>query len=97
MQVKADFNGLFSQLLCLSHSDVIESWEGHEIALREGMKVTAREEDYEDSKRDDLLASGIVERSPDWLACRGSRWALRIDEFGVRHESDLGPEQIGSN
>jgi hypothetical protein len=36
----------------------------------------------------DLLASGTVERAPDWLANHGSRWILRIDERGVRHESD---------
>jgi hypothetical protein len=30
----------------------------------------------------------VVERAPDWLACRGSKWVLRIDERGLRHESD---------
>ena len=39
--------------------------------------------------RDDLLARAVVEPSPDWLACNGSRWALRIDAGGIRHASDL--------
>jgi hypothetical protein len=39
--------------------------------------------------RDDLLATGTVEPAPDWLQCNGSRWVLRIDADGVRHESDL--------
>jgi len=85
----ADFNGLFSGLLCLSHEDTIKNRDGAVIALNEGMSVTAWEEIYEDGKRDDLLASGTVERSPDWLACRGSRWVLKIDQNGVRWESDL--------
>jgi hypothetical protein len=53
------------------------------------MRITAWEENYEEGKRDDLLASGTVERSPEWLSCRGSRWALRIDQDGVRWESDM--------
>jgi hypothetical protein len=53
------------------------------------MHLTAFDENTEDGKPDNLIASGIVERSPDWLQCRGSRWVLRIDNDGVRHESDL--------
>ena len=85
----ADFNGLFGDMLCLSHEDTIKTRDGAIIELKEGMKVTAWEENYEDGKRDDLLASGIVERSPERLACRGSRWVLRIDQNGLQWESDL--------
>jgi hypothetical protein len=53
------------------------------------MSVTVFDEDIEDGKPDNLLASGIVESSPEWLQCRGSKWVLRIDENGVRHESEL--------
>ncbi len=54
------------------------------------MTVTAFDEDTDDAgQRDDLLASGVVERSPDWLACNGSRWVLRFDSRGVHHQSDL--------
>jgi hypothetical protein len=45
----------------------------------------------EDGQRDNLLASGTVEPSPAWLTCNGSRWALRLDHRGVRHESDVEP------
>jgi len=89
MKVRADFNGMFSQLLCLSHKDTAVDEHGNEVTLVEGMRVTAFDEDMEDGQRDDLIASGTVEKSPDWLRCRGSRWVLRIDEHGVRHESDL--------
>ena len=27
--------------------------------------------------------------APDWLRCNGSRWVLKVDEGGVRHQSDL--------
>ncbi len=89
MRLRADFNGLFSQVLCLSHEDTAVDEDGNVVVLVEGMEVTAFDEDMENGQRDDLIASGTVERSPDWLRCRGSRWILRIDEDGVRHESDL--------
>jgi hypothetical protein len=87
--VRADFNALFSQLLCLSHEDFCLDFEGRSLELRAGMILTAFDENFEGDKRDDLFASGIVEPSPEWLSCRGSRWVLRMDEDGVRHESDL--------
>ena len=53
------------------------------------MIVTAFDEDLNEAgQRDDLLATGIVERPPDWLEKGGAQWILRIDERGVRHESD---------
>jgi hypothetical protein len=90
-KLRADFNGLFAELLCLSHRDTCVDENGAEIRLHEGMTVTAFDEDTDEAgQRDDLLASGVVERSPDWLACNGSRWVLRIDSRGVHHQSDLG-------
>lgn len=88
-RIRADFNGLFSEVLCLSHCDTCSDENGAEVPLREGMEVIAFEEDYEDGKRDDLIARGIVEPSPEWLRCRGSRRVLRLDENRVCHESDL--------
>ncbi|MGA9544916.1 MAG: hypothetical protein WBQ85_15170 [Candidatus Sulfotelmatobacter sp.] len=89
LKLQADFNGLFSELLCLSHTDTAVDEHGNIVTLAEGMQVTAFEENYEDGQRDDLIASGTVERAPEWLQCRGSRWVLRFDENGWRHESDL--------
>ena len=85
---RADFNGLFGELLCLSHEDTAVDDSGVIIPLREGLVVTAYDEDADESgMRDDLLATGVVERSPEWLKCRGSNWVLRIDGLGVRHRS----------
>ena len=86
----ADFNGLFGELLCLSHSETCKDETGAEVRLQSGMAVTAFDHDEDEhGVRDNLIASGIVEPSPDWLQCRGSKWALKIDKNGVRHESDL--------
>jgi putative glutamine amidotransferase len=93
MRVRGDFNGLFGDVLCLSHEDTCVDDEGKIVTLREGMTVTAFDEDRDEhGNPDDIIASGIVERPPEWLRCRGSRWILKIDENGVRHQSDLTSE-----
>jgi hypothetical protein len=90
--VRADFNGLFGDLLCISHSDTCRAEDGTELHLTAGMQLTAFDEDVDEAgQRDSLLASGTVEPSPAWLACNGSRWVLRLDYRGVRHESDVAP------
>jgi hypothetical protein len=84
----ADFNGLFGNILCLSHGDTCKDEFGQTVVFRQGMMVTAYDEDSnERGERDDLLASGTVEPSPDWLQCNGSRWVLKIDAKGVRRKS----------
>ncbi len=93
IRLRADFNGLFGSILCLSHSDHCEDDAGKLVEFREGMIVTAFDEDSdENGNRDDLLATGTVERSPDWLQCNGSRWALIINHNGVRHASETTNE-----
>jgi hypothetical protein len=88
-KLRADFNGLFGDLLCLSHVDSGQDEDGTAVTLSAGMSVIAFDLDMEDGKPDNLIASGIVEQSPDWLRCRGSKWVLRIDSHGVRHESEI--------
>ena len=90
MRVRADFNGLFDELLCLSHTDTCKDEQGKLVTLQAGMALTAFDEDADEhGNPDDLIASGIVEPSPGWLRCNGSRWVLRIDRNGVRHQSDI--------
>ena len=86
----ADFNGYYGDILCLSHSNTCPTEDGDEITLNAGMIVTAYDEDVnEEGERDDLIATGVVEPSPESLRCRGSVWCLRIDENGLRNESDV--------
>ena len=90
LRVRADFNGLFGELLCLSHKDTCEDAAVNPVTLCSGMTLTAFDEDADENGiRDDLIATGTVQPSPEWLRCNGSRWALKIDQNGVRHESDL--------
>jgi hypothetical protein len=88
IRVRADFNGLFGDLLCLSHGGTCRDEAGHDVSLVAGMTVTAFEPDVEDGQRVYLVATGLVEPSSASLRCNGSRWALRIDERGVRHVSE---------
>lgn len=89
-RVRADFNGLFGDTLCLSHEDTCIDESGAVVRLHEGLILTAYDEDVDEhGKRDDLIARGKVAPSPVWLECHGSKWVLRINENGVIHESDL--------
>ena len=89
-KLRADFNGLFGDVLCLSHSDSSVDVNGATIQLAAGMEAIAFDEDADETgNRDDLIASGVVEPAPDWLSCNGSKWVLKIDSNGVRHESEI--------
>lgn len=90
VRIRADFNGLFGELLCISHSESCSDEFERPVLLCTGMKLTAYDEDVdENGNPDDLIASGTVEPAPIWLRCNGSRWVLKIDENGVRHQSDI--------
>lgn len=68
-RLRADFNGLFQNwtILCLSHGDTCPDENGNEIPLHGGMVVTAFDEDCVNGVRNDLVATGTVEASPEWL------------------------------
>ena len=73
-----------------SHEDTSIDETGRTVALGVGMFVTAFDEGADEhGTRDDVVASGTVERSPDWLLCAGSKWVLRIDRNGLCHQSIL--------
>ena len=95
-RLQADFNGLFrapdtgSFVLCLSHGDSCLDEDGVSVVLEEGMRLTAFDQDADEyGNPDNLVASGVVARTPEWLEHSGSRWVLVIDENGVRNESEL--------
>jgi hypothetical protein len=68
IRIHADFNGIFKELLCLSHKETCLGADGQDIVVREGMTVTAFDEDVDDGgKPDNLIASGTLERPPEWL------------------------------
>ena len=72
IRVHADFDGLFSELLCPSHEETCRGEDGQPLVVGEGMTVTAFDEDLDgDSKPDDLIASGTVKNL-------GSRGRVKI-------------------
>ena len=76
--VSVPINGIFKELLCLSHKETCLGADGQDIVVREGMTVTAFDEDVDDDgKPDNLIASGTVERPPERLRSNGSRWVLK--------------------
>ncbi len=90
VRLRGDFNGLFGDLLCISHSDTATDDAGVTVALSEAMEVLAFEEDVDDDGSPAfLVARGLTVRSPDSLQHGGSRWCLRIDRAGVRHVRTL--------
>jgi len=94
VKLRTDFNGIFGDIICLSHKETCADEAGNPVAVHEGMLALAYDEDVdENGKRDDLIATGVVVRSPTWLRREGSVWCLRVDVHGVRHESDLGINQ----
>ena len=86
--VRANFNELFGNLLCLSHGERCTDPDGSPVDVVEGQLVTAFEDDSFATKHEYLIASGSVEKAPEELACPGSRWVLRLDAQGVRRVSD---------
>lgn len=89
LKVRGDFNGIFGDLLCLSHENFCKDEFGNAVILEVGMNLTAFDEDAdENGNRDYLIAHGTVENAPDWLKEHGSKWVLRIDEKGIYHESE---------
>ena len=58
-------------VLCLSHGPTCTEHSGAEVMLFAGQVLTAFDEDADEhGYRDDLVATGTVERSPAWLQCR---------------------------
>jgi hypothetical protein len=96
-KIRADFNGLFGDVLCLSHQEKCFD-ETEAIQLCDGLSITAYEDDPDEHGNPDfLIANGKVARAPDWLQCLGSKWVLMIDENGVYHQSERTAEQPASD
>src|SRR5258706_1332161 len=92
-RLKADFNGVFRSadglFLCLSHRETCQDENDNDVVMTEGIVVTAFDlDDDEQGRPDNILATGTVDRAPDWLAHTGSRWLVRVDGRGMHHESD---------
>ncbi|MBR1125619.1 hypothetical protein JQ628_29135 [Bradyrhizobium lablabi] len=87
-----DFNELIERdLVALSMSDEKTCSTGEKILLQDGLAIEIySNDDLDDSgEPDTLIASGVVERNSARGWAEAIRWCCRIDELGIRHESDL--------
>jgi hypothetical protein len=58
IRIRADFNALFGELLCISHGESCSDEQEKPVPLHPGLKLTAFDEDQDDDgNRDDLIAS----------------------------------------
>lgn len=88
-RIRADFNDWAMVPMPLSWNAEVTDSDGNQITLAEGMEIGVFEEDCDWYDRDDyLLADGVVTLVEDWCGRGRPMWCVRLDERGVRHESD---------
>ena len=85
-----DFNELIERnLVALSRDDTKLASSGESVLLSEGLVVDVYDYDLNDKEeRDNLVATGIVERNSTIGWAKEIKWCCRIDRNGIRHESD---------
>jgi len=90
-QFYVDFNEMPEpDLVLLSKSDIKLDSQGNAVSLEEGMSIDVFMDDLDAAGNvDNLIAAGVVElnRSDDWS--RHVKWCCRIDEKGIRRQSEL--------
>jgi hypothetical protein len=91
---RVDFNEMVDRdLVLLAQEDLRLDSSGGLVTLAEGMAVIVFEPDEdEDGKPDRLIARGIVERNLEGGWTAAAKWSCRIDEDGIRHESEIENE-----
>jgi hypothetical protein len=90
--LKVDFNEMLgSDLVLLSAGDVKTNLSGEPVSFHDGLAITVFMEDADERGNvDNLIAKGVVVRNLSdvgWAA--NAKWCCRIDEQGIRHESEL--------
>jgi len=88
---EVDFNEMVEpDLVLLSAFDTKKDVAGTVFNLAEGMRVKLRMFDYDSSgTRDDLVATGNVEKTPKGSWADHVKWSCRIDRAGIRVESEI--------
>jgi hypothetical protein len=77
-------------LVALSASDIKPAVAGESILLRDGLAIEVYSDDLnDDAQPDNLVASGVVERNSTGGSFKQVKWCCRIDNRGIRNESDL--------
>ena len=91
LRLYVDFNELIEpNLVALSRDDTKVAVTGEKVLLREGLAIEVYSDDVSDKgEPDNLIASGHVERNSKSGWANYIKWCCRIDNEGIRHESDL--------
>ncbi len=86
---RVDFNELIEpDLVLLSKGDVATGVDERSITLTEGLAVSIYMDDFDETgRRDDLIASGHVERNASGQFAH-VKWCCRIDRQGIKHSSE---------
>jgi hypothetical protein len=89
-RIAVDFNEMPAKdEVLLSKEDSKADSSGNTVVLTEGMAVAVYCEDFDvEGRQDNLIAEGLAQRNhhAGWAAA--AKWLLKIDEKGVRRESD---------
>ena len=86
-----DFNELLApDLVLLSAADTKVDVQGRAIPLVDGLDVIVYMDDTDASSNvDNLIATGVVERNRSSGWGTHVKWCCRIDENGIRHQSEF--------
>ncbi len=90
-RIYVDFNEMLEDdLVLLSKYDHKVDSTGNIISFYEGMSISIYTDDVDDNgKIDNLIADGVVELNIDKGWSAHVKWCCRINELGIKHESDL--------
>jgi hypothetical protein len=85
-----DFNEMLEpDLVLLSKEDNKIDVDQKLVLLKEGMKLTVIMDDIDENGNiDNLIATGVVEKNSTKGWGEHVKWCCRIDNNGIRHQSD---------
>jgi hypothetical protein len=91
VRIYVDFNNMFADnTVVLSNDDTKKDSEGNIITFYDGMPVSIYSDDVdvENNLPDNLIAEGIAIKY-DSKYHPHVKWICKIDNNGIRHESDI--------
>ncbi len=93
-----DFNQMIKpDIVLLSKDDYKADINNELVLLKDGLKVAVTDKDLDENGNiDNLIAIGVVELNLTKGWGERVKWCCRIDENGIRHESECSPESKGS-
>jgi hypothetical protein len=89
-RIYVDFNEMPSNdEVLLSQGDTTADALGNLVVLIEGMRLAVYSDDQdENGEPDNLIAEGVALRNHHGGWTNTARWLLKVNERGIRHESD---------